>query len=742
MSAATIPYESNEDSTQKPADSIGGGKPPLRRLNRYHIDVIAFGNPFPEQLCKDLNCSAEELARFLASEECHAELALRESVSAAFQAKVRAHAHVDRAMGTLQQVADNSKNPIAQRLAATELLALAGIHPQKPPTVILHQSTPKPIEPKPAVFNGGANVPTTNPDRAETPANPPAEKSENPKWNFQNRITKFLSLLLPALFLLAAAAQNSPRPFGYTVPAMKNIYLETFGCQMNMLDSELVESQLRALGYNFTPALDDADVILYNTCSVRQRSEQKVWSRLGLLKSKKEADPSLVIGVIGCMAERDGASLMKRMPQVDLMCGPSELDQLPALLDNVLKTGKQQHALAGNTARRSQTLHAARESDGLELLDLGRSFSPELPDGRKKSQAYVRIVRGCNKFCTYCVVPYTRGPEVSRAPEAILEEAKKLTAAGAIEITLLGQTVNHYLHKTETKTTSFAELLHLLHENLPGLQRLRFLTSFPADFGDDILHVMAQSPRICRYLHIPAQSGSNRILKLMNRGYTIESYEALLQRARQIVPGIQVAGDFIVGFPTETDEDYVLTRELVERARFKNCYIFKYSERPGTVAIKRFTDDVPEDVKRFRNNDLLRVQNRICSEINRELLGQTVEVLCEGPSGWGAGAQEGSTESIVAGAGRRTSDACESHKGVQLGATLAAGVKRHAELDRHGNVFVAPAPSESRPGWVQLTGRTMHDQIVVFPGDPAWAGRLLDVRVRDTHGMTIFGEIA
>src|SRR3954470_19989595 len=261
---------------------------------------------------------------------------------------------------------------------------------------------------------------------------------------------------------------------------MKKIYLETFGCQMNVLDSELVESQLRALGYSFTPALDDADVVLYNTCSVRERSEQKVWSRLGLLKERKAAEPSLVVGVIGCMAERDGVGLMKRMPQVDLMCGPSELDQLPFLLDNVLKTGKQQHALAGNTSRRTKTLeHGREQEDGLELLDLARSFSP----AEQKFQAYIRIVRGCNKFCTYCVVPYTRGAEVSRSPQAILQEAKKLADAGCLEITLLGQTVNHYVYEEEAaastpggpvkRRTTFAELLHLLHDNLPQVPRLR-----------------------------------------------------------------------------------------------------------------------------------------------------------------------------------------------------------------------------------------------------------------------------
>ena len=537
---------------------------------------------------------------------------------------------------------------------------------------------------------------------------------------------------------------------------MKKVYLETFGCQMNVLDSELVVSQLRSLGYDFTPALGEADVVLYNTCSVRQNSEQKVWSRLGLLKDRKAADPSLVIGIIGCMAERDGVGLMKRMPHVDLMCGPSELDQLPFLLDNVCKTGKQQHALAGNTARRSKTLEQAEE-DGLELLDLGRSFSPT----EQRFQAYIRIVRGCNKFCTYCVVPYTRGPEVSRSPRAILGEAKKLVDAGCQEITLLGQTVNHYVHEEETQVstsagpakrrTTFAELLQMLHDKLPALPRLRFLTSFPADFGDDILHVVNGCSRICRYLHIPAQSGSNRILKMMNRGYTSESYLELLDRARRIVPGVQFAGDIIVGFPTETDEDYAMTRTLVERARYKNCFIFKYSPRPGTVAIKRFADDIPEDVKRFRNNDVLRVQNRVSNELNRELIGQEVAILCEGPSGWTGRGADG--ESVVA--GQKSTQECEAHGhgepgSVELGSRLALAMKTAPagnnrvdpagpKPDRHGNPLIAPS-AMTIGDEVQLTGRTTADQIVVFNGPPELTGKIVSVRVREAYGMTIFGE--
>ncbi|MCL2647752.1 MAG: tRNA (N6-isopentenyl adenosine(37)-C2)-methylthiotransferase MiaB [Phycisphaerales bacterium] len=502
---------------------------------------------------------------------------------------------------------------------------------------------------------------------------------------------------------------------------MKKIYLETFGCQMNVLDSELVETQLRAIGYDFTSSLADADVVLYNTCSVRDRSEQKVWSRLGALKERKIADPSLIIGVIGCMAERDGISLMRRMPQVDLMCGPSQLDQLPTLLENVLKTSRQQHALAGNTARRSQTkkIEQAQDSeDRLERLDLSRSFSAD----RNKFQAYLRIVRGCNKFCSYCVVPFTRGPEISRSPQTILDEAKKLTDAGALEITLLGQTVNHYKHER----TTFAELLHLLHEKLPHLPRLRFITSYPADFGDDILHVMAASPRICRYLHIPAQSGSNRILKLMNRGYSVESYLDLLTRARSILPkdggGIQFASDFIVGFPTETDEDYALTRSLVEQAQYKNSFIFQYSPRPGTLAAKRYQDDIPDSVKRFRNNDLLALQNSISHTLNNQLIGQTVEVLVEAPSGWNS--KESDTP-LIAGDQREGK--------IELGLRLAAAL--HPQKTRG----IGAPPMSTHP--IQLTARTQHDQIVVFNGPTTLIGQILPVTIQSAHNLTLFATL-
>ena len=508
----------------------------------------------------------------------------------------------------------------------------------------------------------------------------------------------------------------------------RTIYLETFGCQMNELDSELVRGHLSALGYRFTPEAETADIVLYNTCSVREQAENKVLSRVGLMATPNEARPRPVLGILGCMAEREGAAMMSRYPQIDLMCGPGELDKLPMLLDNALKTEAvaraDRVALQGSTTRRSATLSAAE--DDLETLDLSRAFDPERAEVGGRS-AYVRITRGCNKFCTYCVVPNTRGPEVHRPPDAILDECRQLADRGVVEVTLLGQTVNHYLYvhgqaltvdgreapqvgpgrkafaagdggrSLGQRVTTFADLLQRIHDEIPEILRLRFVTSYPKDFGDDILQVIAKSPRICPYLHVPAQSGSNRILKAMNRGYTVEEYLDFIDRARAIVPNVSIAGDIIVGFPTETDEDFQGTIELLERVRFKNNFIFKYSPRPGTVAIDRMPDDVPDAVKRQRNNDLLGVQARISDEVHREFIGRRETVFVEQVS-------------------RKT-------------------------RARQGNVELGWATER-----VQMSGRTAGDLIAVFdlPGEVApddLIGRIVEVEVTSAAPLLLRGEL-
>ena len=537
----------------------------------------------------------------------------------------------------------------------------------------------------------------------------------------------------------------------------RRVYLETFGCQMNVLDSQLVRGQLQALGYGFTDDWKAADVVLYNTCSVREHAEQKVWSRVGLVGKWKQEHPHVLLGVIGCMAERDGEDLIRRHPQVDLLCGPGELDKLPMLIDNLARTQEQailasvtrehdgagdrgrssggfrarglrgaQVALQGNTHRRSTTLAAAE--DQLELLDLSRSFSPDEFQGA----AYVRITRGCNKFCTYCVVPFTRGREVHRAPDAIVEECRKLAAAGVREVTLLGQTVNHYRYDhaaavtvggvaqpqvgaavrgpeahplngwaSAAEVTTFAQLLARIHDEVPDLARLRFVTSFPRDFGDDILRVMADRPRICRYLHLPVQSGSDRVLRAMNRGYTVAEYLALLERARCFLPDVEVATDIICGFPGETEEDHAATAALLERGRFKNAFIFKYSSRPGTTAHDKLADDVPEAVKRRRNNELLAIQARSSAQVHEAYVGRTVEVF---------------VESLSALERKNTSAADPS---VELG-------------------WLRDRPA----GTAQLTGRSGGDLIVCFEGDPALVGQIVPVTVTRAAPLTLFGELA
>ena len=495
---------------------------------------------------------------------------------------------------------------------------------------------------------------------------------------------------------------------------------------MNVLDSQLVQSQLRAMGYRFIDRWQDADVVLYNTCSVRAHAEQKVYSRIGEVGRLKRTRPQLILGVIGCMAEREGLGLVKRYPQIDLMCGPGELDKISLLVDNAAKTRLQQPngrglrnvqaALQGNRNRRSATLAAA--ADHLEYLDLSRSFSPDDHHG----SAYVRITRGCNKFCTYCVVPQTRGAEVHRPPDHIVQECRRLVDAGVRQITLLGQTVNHYHYQhgaavrvngvqqpqvgqavasdTSTatrsgRTTRFSDLLGRICAEVDGLQRLRFVTSFPRDFGDDILQVMRDCPAICRYLHLPVQSGSDRILKLMNRGYSVAMYMDLVQRVRCHLPDSEVATDIICGFPTETDADHQATADLLQAVGCKNAFIFKYSARPGTAAIDRYRDDVPDEVKRRRNNEMLAVQSRISAQVHAAYVGRVVPVF---------------VESISARAAARIN---EADPAVELG--------------------------WSRPV-TQLSGRTGGDLIVVFDGPESLVGRSVDVVIDRAAPLTLFGH--
>jgi len=459
----------------------------------------------------------------------------------------------------------------------------------------------------------------------------------------------------------------------------KRFYIETVGCQMNELDSELVVAALQEAGYEQVFQRQQADIILFNTCSVRQHAEDKIYSALGRLKHLKEQKPGKVIGVLGCMAQKDQELILKRAPHVDLVVGPGQVARLPELLES-LAQGKGP-IMEVSLDRRGQPRQKVQAS----FLNPDRQNRPIVRP--VKHQAYVRVMFGCDKFCTYCIVPKVRGPEQSRSPQEILEEVRQLADQGCVEITLLGQTVNSYRWQEPGRTIRLADLLERVHE-VPGIRRIRFVTNYPRDMSRELLQAVRDLPKVCPYLHVPAQSGSNAVLKRMKRGYTIEEYYEMLASIREIVPEAAITSDFIVGFCGETEEDFEQTVRLVEAARFKNSFIFKYSPRPGTKAYELFPDDVPDEVKRRRNNELLAIQNRISLEENQRFIGQTVEVLVEGPS------------------------------------------------------KMAERQSEKNSSSIQLTGRTVCDRIVVFEGSADLAGQFVKVTIKEVSPVTLFGELS
>ncbi len=454
------------------------------------------------------------------------------------------------------------------------------------------------------------------------------------------------------------------------------VYLETLGCQMNVLDSELAASLLRQQGMVLTDDPRAADVLLYNTCSVRQHAEDKVHSRLGWACQRKAAGRRIAIGVLGCMAQRLGERLCRRHPGVDLLCGPGQLHRLPEMLRAARASGhRPQVALDPPRPRRAPS----GDDAALEALDLSHRPGP----GALPGQAYVRIMRGCDRFCSYCVVPQVRGPERSRPPDNVLQEVRRLVGEGVTQVTLLGQTVNAYAWRGGGRTVRLADLLERL-EGVAGLRRVRFVTSYPGRFDPAVLQALRDLPKVCEYLHLPAQSGSDRVLRAMNRRYSRREYDELIDRAREVVPGVGIASDFIVGFPTEGDDDHAASADLIRRSGFKNSYIFKYSPRPGTSAGSRLDDDVPEGVKSHRHGELLGVQGQVSLAGNREWIGRTVEVLVEGPS-----------------------------------------------------------PAARRRGGgdvVQLTGRTRTDHIAVFDGPRSLAGRYLPVEVTGATPLALLAR--
>jgi tRNA-2-methylthio-N6-dimethylallyladenosine synthase len=392
----------------------------------------------------------------------------------------------------------------------------------------------------------------------------------------------------------------------------KKFYIETYGCQMNVADSEVVVSLMEDQGYQLTDRMEEAGLILVNTCSIRANAEQRVWGRLDVFRQQKEKHPGTRIGVIGCMAERLKEQLIEREKAIDLVVGPDAYRALPALLEGI-ESGQ----------KGVNTLLSREETYG--------DIAPVRYGGNNIS-AFISIMRGCNNMCSYCIVPHVRGRERSRDPVTILEEVSSLSAEGYREITLIGQNVDSYnWENTRGGSVSFAELLNEVAQTDPQL-RIRFATSHPKDLSNEVLKVMGRHPNICRHIHLPVQSGSTRILKAMNRGYTREWYLNRIEALRSHLPDAEITTDIMTGFCSETEEDHQQTLSLMEKARYDFAYMFKYSERPGTRAYKSMEDDVPEATKKKRLNEIIHLQNRIGTENKQKATGRTFRVLVEGTS--------------------------------------------------------------------------------------------------------------
>jgi tRNA-2-methylthio-N6-dimethylallyladenosine synthase len=388
----------------------------------------------------------------------------------------------------------------------------------------------------------------------------------------------------------------------------RQVHIETFGCQMNEYDSELVRALLQREGYVLTEDRECADVILMNTCAIRENAHTKVYTHLSDLKAIKKNRP-LVVGVLGCMAQNLKEELTNQEPLVDLLAGPDSYRQLPALIRNAV------HA-------QERATHVKALAVDLSEYETYNDIVPARVPG---VNAWIAVMRGCDNFCSFCVVPYTRGRERSREPQGILEEAARIVAEGFRQITLLGQNVNSY----RSGDWDFARLLTAVAD-VPGIERVRFTSPHPKDFPPALLEAVVHHPRICKHIHLPAQSGSDRILGMMNRTYTRREYVSLVEQIRSMNPRMVLTTDIIAGFCSETEAEFLDTYRLLEEIRYHSAFIFLYSERTNTIAARKFDDDVPHDVKSHRVTALVELQRRISTERNREYLGETLPVLVEG----------------------------------------------------------------------------------------------------------------
>ena len=436
----------------------------------------------------------------------------------------------------------------------------------------------------------------------------------------------------------------------------KKIYIETYGCQMNVVDSEVIFSIMRKEGYERTTVMEEADIILANTCSVRDNAEQRIWGRIEVFRKRKESNPGVIVGIVGCMAERLKEELTKT-GKVDLVAGPDTYRTIPDMIKEITP---------GNPAINV-------------LLSREETYADIVPVRTDKNgvSAFISIMRGCNNVCSYCVVPYTRGAERSRDPETILSEARDVFSRGYKEVTLLGQNVDSYLWTDGQRQVDFPGLLEAVALIDPSL-RVRFATNHPKDISDNLIQTMARHDNICDHIHLPVQSGSDRLLEKMRRRYTREWYLDRVRKIREILPGCGITTDVIAGFCSETEEDHQATLSLFKEVAFDYAYMFCYSERPGTIAARHYPDDVPQEVKTRRLNEIIELQNQLSLESNRSDIGKAFEVLVEGPS------------------------------------------KRNPE---------------------ELCGRTGSDKMCVFPGLGHKAGDYVQVRIADCTSATLLGTI-
>jgi tRNA-2-methylthio-N6-dimethylallyladenosine synthase len=455
---------------------------------------------------------------------------------------------------------------------------------------------------------------------------------------------------------------------------MKKVYIKTYGCQMNERDSEAVAAMLRARGYAIIPSERDADVILLNTCSVRDLAEQKAIGKMTTLAHLKRRKPDLVLGYLGCMAQSRGTALAEKQSAVDLVVGTQRFHHVPDYLDQIFT---RRSADADSYDEELKAIVDVAEESGSESTIRDHVLGT---NGNRQVTAFVSIMQGCDMYCSFCIVPYTRGSERSRSIAEIVEEVRQLVDQGVKEVTLLGQIVTSYGRKDIRKRngkSAFVQLLEAVHE-VPGLERIRFTSPHPKGFGDDLVAAYRDLPKLCEHAHLPVQSGSNRLLKAMNRGYSREWYLRILDKLRETQPHIAISTDIIVGFPGETEEDFKQTASLMREVEFDQAYIFKYSPRRDTPAAE-LPDQLTDDEKEKRNQIILEILNERMARKNQELVGQTVEILVEGRSEK---------------AGKR------------------------------------------------MFGRTRTNKIVLFDGDERHRGELLPVRIERATTITLYGDPA